>query len=56
MVASHKAGTKVTGKYGYPTPVDKHISEVNSEHFDAVICPGGYFHFDAVYSISTVKL
>ena len=42
VVSSHKVGTKVTGKYGYPTPVDKHISECSASDFDAVVCPGGF--------------
>jgi deglycase len=30
------------GKYGYPVAVDKAISEVEVEQFDAVVIPGGY--------------
>ncbi|CAD7952604.1 unnamed protein product [Amoebophrya sp. A25] len=41
-VSLHKPGTKVTGKYGYPVLVDKHIGEVSAADFDCVICPGGF--------------
>ncbi|CAD7971887.1 unnamed protein product [Amoebophrya sp. A120] len=41
-ISLHKPGTKVTGKYGYPTLVDQHISDANPADFDAVICPGGF--------------
>jgi protease I len=30
------------GKYGYPVAVDRAISEVTVERFDAVVVPGGY--------------
>jgi protease I len=30
------------GKYGYPVAVDKAISEVDAEHLDALVVPGGY--------------
>jgi len=30
------------GKYGYPVAVDKAISDVEVEQFDAVVVPGGY--------------
>jgi protease I len=30
------------GKYGYPVAVDKPISEVDVEQFDALVVPGGY--------------
>jgi protease I len=30
------------GKYGYPVAVDKPISEVDAEQFDALVVPGGY--------------
>ena len=29
-------------KYGYPAPVDKHVTEVKPSEFDAVIIPGGF--------------
>ena len=30
------------GKFGYPIEVDKNISEVNAQDFDAVLIPGGW--------------
>ena len=34
--------TEHRGKYGYPVAVDKPISEVDVEQFDALVVPGGY--------------
>jgi protease I len=30
------------GKYGYPVTVDKSIAEVEAEHLDGLVVPGGY--------------
>lgn len=57
-VALHKSGTKCTGKFGYPIEVQKHIGDVQSHDFDAVICPGGfapdYYRRDAQVKISRI--
>jgi protease I len=34
--------TEHRGKYGYPVAVDKAVSEVEAEHLDALVVPGGY--------------
>ncbi len=34
--------TSFASKYGYPAPVDAHVSEVEPGEFDALIVPGGF--------------
>lgn len=44
LVSLHAKGTKVTGKFGYPSIVDLHINDalLQAADFDCVICPGGF--------------
>ena len=42
VVVGPGEATEHRGKYGYPVTVDKAISEVEVEQFDAVVVPGGY--------------
>lgn len=40
VVGAHPAGTKYTGKYGYPIKSDSHINDLGP--VDAIIVPGGF--------------
>ena len=42
VVGIAPAGTKYTGKFGYPIKSDKTIGEVSGSEFDALILPGGF--------------
>lgn len=42
VVVSAKGKEVVKGKFGIPVDVDKDISEINAEEFDAIIIPGGF--------------
>jgi len=42
VVGSHAAGTKYTGKYGYPVTSHKTIGDVLPDDFDALVIPGGF--------------
>jgi protease I len=42
VVVGPGGATEHRGKYGYPVAVDKAISEVEAEQFDALVIPGGY--------------
>lgn len=42
VVAAPKAGTKYTGKNGYPCVSDAAIADLDADAFAGVICPGGF--------------
>merc|ERR1711934_187725 len=42
VAGSHPAGTKYTGKFGYPTPSTATIAEVDVAACDGIIVPGGF--------------
>ena len=42
VVAGPEAGQTYAGKNGYPCVSDAAISEMNSDDFDGVLCPGGF--------------
>ena len=42
VVAGPKAGQTYAGKNGYPCVSDAAISEMKSDDFDGVLCPGGF--------------
>jgi len=42
VVGAHDAGTKYTGKYGYPIKSDAKIDSVDESAFDALVIPGGF--------------
>ena len=42
VVGGHPAGTKYTGKYGYPVKSDKCADDVSADDFAALIIPGGF--------------
>lgn len=41
VAGGHAAGTKYTGKFGYPTVSHATISDVDVSTFDALVIPGG---------------
>ena len=41
-IAGEKANTLYHGKHGYPCVSDAEISEMNADHFDALVVPGGF--------------
>ncbi|MGN6543957.1 MAG: type 1 glutamine amidotransferase domain-containing protein [Aureliella sp.] len=42
MAGQDKAGTKYTGKHGYPLVSDRAVTEVDSNDFHGLIVPGGF--------------
>ncbi|MCC6510422.1 MAG: type 1 glutamine amidotransferase [Pirellulaceae bacterium] len=42
MVGQEAAGTKYSGKHGYPLASDQTISQVKAADFDGLIVPGGF--------------
>jgi protease I len=42
MAGQEAAGTKYTGKHGYPLHSDRALSQVEASQFDALIVPGGF--------------
>merc|ERR1712216_140794 len=42
VAGTHPAGTKYTGKFGYPTVSNATIAEVNMAEHDGIIIPGGF--------------
>lgn len=42
VVGAHVAGTKYTGKFGYPCKSDLCIDDVSADQFDGLAIPGGF--------------
>ncbi len=42
LIGSKPAGTKYTGKHGYPCESTRHIDDVNVHELDALVLPGGF--------------
>lgn len=42
VIGTAKAGTKYTGKYGYPVLSHACIDDVSADDFDALVIPGGF--------------
>ena len=42
VAGGHDAGTKYTGKYGYPCKSDATVSAVDARAYDALLLPGGF--------------
>lgn len=42
VAGTHPAGTKYTGKYGYPVVSDVQIEDVNVSEFVGMVIPGGF--------------
>mmetsp|Transcript_54268 Transcript_54268/g.121757 ORF Transcript_54268/g.121757 Transcript_54268/m.121757 type:complete len:183 (+) Transcript_54268:95-643(+) len=42
IIGVHPAGTKYTGKYGYPCPSDHSVGDVDVVAMDALVIPGGF--------------
>mmetsp|Transcript_67475 Transcript_67475/g.161910 ORF Transcript_67475/g.161910 Transcript_67475/m.161910 type:complete len:181 (-) Transcript_67475:166-708(-) len=42
VIGCHPAGTKYTGKYGYPCKSDHCVTEVDAVSMDALVLPGGF--------------
>lgn len=42
VAGAHPAGTKYTGKYGYPVKSDVAVNELDAATLDALILPGGF--------------
>ena len=42
LIGAHKAGTKYTGKHGYPLVSQATAAEVSADDLDALVIPGGF--------------
>ena len=42
VMGAHPAGTKYTGKHGYPVPSDLCVADLDISQFDGILIPGGF--------------